>query len=400
MAELNQKLRVAIIGGGIGGLTCAIALKDCKWLEVDLYESASILTEIGAGITLWHRTWTILKNLGLEKDFLEITDEKPRDEPGGFHRHDVQKALLKNLPPGVKCHLSHRLLSYSETKDGIQLEFQNGRTALCNLLIAADGIKSIVRAKLMEKLYPEIDSKIISPIFSGTLAYRGLFPVDELAKRWPGHRALKKRMMYCGKNKHVVVYPVSQGRFINVVAFSSVLSDEGKPFDGPFIAEANKDEMMSNFLDWEDEVKCIDNPTVWAIHALNPLNLYASDRVVLLGDAAHAMTPHLGAGAGLAVEDAYVLGYLLSKSAATLESISKVLAAYNKIRQPYGNYILTTAKSEGLLYEFNAPGFEYIRDGGDRLKPREMEDMMEKVKEGWAWAWSTLDLDQEEAKAL
>ncbi|KAK0502412.1 FAD/NAD(P)-binding domain-containing protein [Armillaria luteobubalina] len=432
MAELNQKLRVAIIGGGIGGLTCAIALKGCKWLEVDLYESASILTEIGAGITLWHRTWTILKNLGLEKDFLEITDEKPRDEPGpvfmfrlgevasgfdlcelmsagaffagGFHRHDVQKVLLKNLPPGVKCHLSHRLLSYSETKDGIQLEFQNGRTALCNLLIAADGIKSIVRAKLMTKLYPEIDSKIIAPIFSGTLAYRGLFPVDELAKRWPGHRALKKRMMYCGKNKHIVVYPVSQGRFINVVAFSSVLSDEGKPFDGPFIAEANKDEMMSNFLDWEDEVKvllqCIDNPTVWAIHALNPLNLYASDRVVLLGDAAHAMTPHLGAGAGQAVEDAYVLGYLLSKSAATLESIPKVLAAYNKIRRPYGNYILTTAKSEGLLYEFNAPGFEYIRDGGDRLNPREMEDMMEKVKEGWAWAWSTLDLDQEEAQAL
>lgn len=82
MAELKQKLRVAIIGGGVGGLTCAIALKDCRWLEVDLYESASILTEIGAGITLWHRTWTILKNLGLEKDFLEITDEKPRDEPG------------------------------------------------------------------------------------------------------------------------------------------------------------------------------------------------------------------------------------------------------------------------------------------------------------------------------
>lgn len=102
---------------------------------------------------------------------------------------------MKNLPHGVKCHLSHRLLSYSETKDGIQLEFQNGRTALCNLLIAADGIKSIVRAKLMAKLYPEIDSKINAPIFSGTLAYRGLFPVDELAKRWPGHRALKKRMM-------------------------------------------------------------------------------------------------------------------------------------------------------------------------------------------------------------
>ncbi|KAK0447450.1 uncharacterized protein EV420DRAFT_1622417 [Desarmillaria tabescens] len=357
MAELNQKLRVAIIGGGIGGLTCAIALKDCKSLEVELYESASQLTEIGAGITLWHRTWTILKNLGLEKDFLEITDEKPRDEPGtksqplrvsdrGFHRHDVQKALLKNLPPGVTCHLSHRLVSYSETKDGIQLEFQNERTAFCNLLIAADGIKSIVRAKLMAKLYPEIDSKIIAPVFSGTLAYRGLFPVGDLAKRWPGHRALKKRMV------HIVVYPVSQGRFINVVAFSSVLSDEGKPFDGPFVAEANKDKMMSNFMDWEDEIKvllqCIDNPTVWAIHALNPLGLYASDRVVLLGDAAHAMTPHLGAGAGQAIEDAYVLGSLLSKSAETLESIPEVLAAYNKIRQPYGNYILSTAKTEGF----------------------------------------------------
>ncbi|KAG7442159.1 FAD/NAD(P)-binding domain-containing protein [Guyanagaster necrorhizus] len=431
MAELNEKLRVAIIGGGVGGLTCAIALKDCKSLVVDLYESASKLTEIGAGITLWQRTWNILKNLGLEKDFLEIANEKPRNEPGplfmfrrgdsssgsdlyelmsigaffadGFHRHDVQKALLKNLPPGVTCHLSHRLVSYTETKDGMQLEFQNGRTAFCNLLIAADGIKSIVRVKLMAKLYPGTDNKFIAPVFSGTLAYRGLFLVDELAKRWPGHRALKKRMMYCGKNKHVVVYPVSQGRFINVVAFSSVLSHEGKPFDGPFVAEANKDEMMSNFLDWEDEVKailqCIDNPTVWAIHALNPLDLYASDQVVLLGDAAHAMTPHLGAGAGQAVEDAYVLGYLLSKSAATLESIPKVLAAYSKIRQPYGNHILTSAKTEGLLYEFNAPGFEDIRDGDDRLKPRQMEDMMEKVKEGWAWSWSTLDLDQE-AKAL
>ncbi|KAJ4481052.1 hypothetical protein J3R30DRAFT_2395837 [Lentinula aciculospora] len=213
----SKKLRIAIIGGGIGGLTCAVALKDCPNIELDLYEQAAHITEIGAGITVWPRTWMCLKSLGLERDLLAILPEEYSDEPklafefrisdrkegytfhkiyakGGalcFHRQEIQRTLLKHVPESFHIHLSHRLTRCEEDEDCVKMYFKNGLEASCDILIGADGIKSVTR-----ELFP---NKGI--FYTGSQVFRGLIPKEGLAKSYPTHKSLEGPIQYCGKNK-------------------------------------------------------------------------------------------------------------------------------------------------------------------------------------------------------
>jgi len=138
--------------------------------------------------------------------------------------------------------------------------------------------------------------------------------------------------------QHIVAFSISQGDVVNCVA------------------DCTKDEVLECFANWEPEAKqlldLIDNPTKWGIHHLQSLPFFVANRVVLLGDAAHGMSPHLGAGAGQAIEDAYILASVLGD--ATASSLDAALEAYQQTRLPVANHVLKSSYESGMMFEFNS----------------------------------------------
>ncbi|KAJ3748446.1 hypothetical protein DFH05DRAFT_1520023 [Lentinula detonsa] len=430
----GRKLRVAIVGGGIGGLTCAAALKDCDNIELDLFEAAAKFIAIGAGIVTWPRTWSIFEALGLNEEMLErIKRMDPCEEdatPTNLHRQQLLDLLLEHLPFHCQVHFGHRLVSCREYEDrrgcGVELHFRNGVTLDgYDLVIGADGLKSVVRQTVIaqSRSWTGLDASVkdleFSPnmtkeehchlgrrhdiLYTGQSAFRGLVPREKLAALYPDHRALRTSTIYCGKSKHVVVYPISNGEIVNVVAFFSD-SQSGSPVilettgsSSPQNKQVPTDAVVNMYPGWEDEVvdllkvqlQMLEKPTIWPILDLNPLETYATSRIALLGDASHSMSPHLGAGACTAIEDAYILGSLISRSKLnTIIDIKRVLAVYNTLRQPYGNEIMRWAREMGEFYEFDSQDIQ-VDEIVDSLVNEATEEQMSKFRKGtekyWSW---------------
>ncbi|KAL6310424.1 FAD/NAD-P-binding domain-containing protein [Sparassis latifolia] len=387
-----MRFRVAICGGGIGGLSLAVALSKYPDIQVDVYEAAGRFREIGAGVMIWSRTWRILELLGMTSDFSKIAhappdgslgigfDYRKSDQPEEgsrfhlfalpygcirFHRAHFLDALVDRLPNGV-AHFGKRLRSYSHgsSQDSVVLHFADDSSAECDLLVGCDGIKSVVRQKVLEEisLPPHFAAVGLNePVWTGTIAYRGLIPVDRLVQKdGSGHRTVETPMMYCGKNKHVVSYSITGGSIVNVVAMKSEPENE--------VLEL---------------LRCVEKPTRWAIHQLRPLPAYVTEKVALLGDAAHAMAPHQGAGAGQAVEDAYVLAELLGHQSTTLSTLPFTLKAYQHVRLPLANRVLTSSSESGRMYEFWGTFGDDLQRVG-RMIERQWDWLTETTPEGEA----------------
>ncbi|KIM41421.1 hypothetical protein M413DRAFT_445432 [Hebeloma cylindrosporum] len=417
----TEKFRIGIVGAGIGGLALSVALGFMDHenrLDIKLYEASSSISEIGAGINFWPRTWAILKTIGLEELLIRLLPQEPDDSPrltfqlrkadqaegvhirdiimkGGafrFHRADFQQALISRLSGQLL--LSHRLISYEETNNEVRLEFLHGKTATCDLLVGMDGIKSAVRKFFLLK-HGLPNSPSIHPIWTGTVAYRGLVPIKELEAELPGHRAVQTPMMYVGKLKHLVVYPVSKDELVNIVAFSTDPGKRGTSYPGPTTSPCTQEEILNLFDGWEAEVqallRCIEKPTKWAIRELHPMPRYSHHRVILGGDAAHAMTPHQGAGAGQAVEDAYILASLICanlRGNKIIEvPIARISEIYNAVRHPMGNHVLKASQETGMLCELVAPGFEEVKEGDTEVPLEKLAELFELVGKNWDWVW-------------
>ncbi|KAL1744720.1 hypothetical protein HDZ31DRAFT_82482 [Schizophyllum fasciatum] len=445
MAASPQRLKVAIVGGGIGGLTLALAIQhfcDMLRLEVHVYEAAARFSQIGAGINIWGRVHQIFAELGLEEEMTSLLRDgdstiftcRRSDQPEGvtfsevdiedgkmllLHRADVQDILLKHISSDIKFHFSHRLKGYSHVgcdAEQIELSFRDGQTTRCDMLIAADGVRSAVRPLLLQQLAetlgkPELRTAF-APVFSGTKIYRGLVTSEKLAEVWPGHPALTMPFIYCGKNKHVVTYPISRGEYVNVVAFYSDMSREDTAFEGSQIEQATTEEVLRTFQGWEPMVRailgCMHEPSHWAIITQKPLDTWAADGVFLLGDAAHAMTPHIGAGAGQAIEDAYVLARIIAHAQRKdpLEVRSDDSAhLYNRLRPPIANYVQARARLQRQFYEFNGEDGDTGRSQTDSPAYAETDRLLEigrAIWDGFHWQRHTIvrETDEEVARAL
>ncbi|KAJ3913578.1 hypothetical protein F5877DRAFT_71442 [Lentinula edodes] len=416
------KFRIAIVGGGIGGLACAVALKDYTNIEINVYEQAAQITEIGAGVTVWPRTWEILKSLGLEKDLSVLLKEPPsnvqkvafemrlsdrkkgftfrkiftRDGGFCFHRSNFQSALLRQIISdsssassscNCKIHLSHRLERCEETNDSVKLFFENGYSTSCDMAIGADGIKSVVRKHVVSLSNTTgLGGQLI---FTGSKAFRGLVTRERFERLFPNHRALANAVM------HIVVYPINGGKLINIAAFISQPEGEGKVFPAFHGNRRTTEEMLDAFSGWEPEaiqlLSTIEDPSCWPIQDLHPLKTYTTRRILLLGDAAHAMTPHLGAGAGQAIEDGFVLGYLFSKliqpSYPDSQSLLHLIKIYDKLRRPFANHLQKNSRKQGYYNELNMPEFDDIHYEGQELDAEQIVALGCALRENWDSWW-------------
>ncbi|KAF9049649.1 hypothetical protein BDZ89DRAFT_1006507 [Hymenopellis radicata] len=224
------------------------------------------------------------------------------------------------------------------------------------------------------------------PVFSGRTAYRALIPAEKLS---PDHPSRSQSVMYTGKQKHIVTYLVSNSQLINVVAFV-YHPGHAKQYPGAPVETVSQEELVSHFAEFEDQVQIllshIPKPSRWALRTLDPLDTYISDRVALIGDAAHAMTPHLGAGAGQAIEDGFVLASLLRLP------IPQALVSFDALRRSYTSNLMTNAQRQAGFYDYTSPGFEVVKKGAVGLSEDMKQRWMAAVStQFFNWAWTPFD---------
>jgi salicylate hydroxylase len=357
---MTQALQVAVVGGGIGGLTAAIALR-ARGAKVTVFEQAEKLREIGAGISLNPNAALLLRRLGIEKRLADIgtpmsglnvrtaqgelvaaappiaTPSLARPDIGhgyNVHRADFLRLLVDMQPEGT-LHLGFRCTRVQESEGGVQLKFANGAATHADCVIGADGIHSIIRRDL------GVETR---PLSEGIMAYRGLAS----SKRLSAVTVLNEPAMWVGSGRSFLCYPVARGRLINMVAFVPTDRDAEESWSAPGDLEA----LSLEYAGWDPPVQqviaALDETFRWGIYDRAPLPYWSSDRVTLLGDAAHPMVPHVGQGAGQAIEDGFTLALLLE--GIDKEAVPERLNIYEELRRERVSRVQAIARDAGRFY--------------------------------------------------
>tara|TARA_R110000868_G_scaffold104557_9_gene287981 strand:- start:3842 stop:5029 length:1188 start_codon:yes stop_codon:yes gene_type:complete len=345
--------RVAIVGGGIGGLFAANAMISYG-LDVSVYEQASELGEIGAGFYVTPNSVRHLQRIGLgpavEKwgalvgggsQYLrqdgspiapvQVTDAAGWNATYGMHRADFVDLLAAALPDGV-VNCGHRGVGFEQGDDTASVTFDNGVTIEADIVVAADGIHSSLRPNV----FPPS-----TPVFHGTISYRGLVHRDRIPD-WPMDRWL----MWAGPSKHFLVFPVRHGEIVNYVGFVPTDEEMKESWSAP----GDPDTLRAEFKGWdpriEDLLAQVDHTFRWALYDREPLPTWTKGRLTLLGDAAHPMLPHLGQGANQAIEDGMALAVILAQT--DNASVPAALLAYEKLRRERVAEVQLGARQNGL----------------------------------------------------
>ncbi|CDU25760.1 probable Salicylate hydroxylase [Sporisorium scitamineum] len=407
-ATPTKDFSVAIVGGGIGGLTLAIGLYD-RGVPVRIFESAPKFSEIGAGIAVSPSAQEVLKRLNLYDDFLKIADFPSRNlffqwrlaEPeeqtllsetfckkygmASIHRAEWLDTFVKKVPKEI-CQFGKRLktVHHPATPQGkVKIDFEDGTSHEADLVIGCDGIHSRVRGALDPATAgPSAVAGSDALVWSGTWAYRGLIPRERFAEalgKEKGEFYADTAQMMLAKDSHILIFPIQGGKTVNLVAFKT---DRTRwPQRTPFpkgehlIQETSQQALLDDFETYSSDLKkmlhCIDKPTKWALHQVVPsLTSYTNGRVIVSGDAAHGGVPHQGAMAGQAIEDALFLSQLLSHPKVYNGNLTKALQVYDKIRVPRANRVLETSLEAGDTYEFRGVGADDPQALGKHLVER------------------------------
>ncbi|GJE88353.1 salicylate 1-monooxygenase-like protein [Phanerochaete sordida] len=425
------RLTIAICGGGIGGLCLAVVLKkfvDSKDIVIDLYEAGPKFAETGAGITAWERTRSILRTLGMADAFDQralsfpvIFRKSDTTEPFSFHEFSVPKGsvslprnemlnilveqLALEAPSFLRTHFSKRLVSYEQDLDGVTLRFEDNSTARADVLVGAEGIGSPTRktmyadlaqrARTHDAIRAEELLKASQPTWTGTYAYRALLDREKLRQAAPDNMMLDKTVIWFGKGRHVVSYPISPVT-INVVFLDTNPDGLDQVHSGPPMAPSSKQTVAYIFQNFEEDIRAAiqnaDEVSRWAVSHIRRLPQYADGRVALLGDSAHAMSPHFAAGAGQAIEDAYILGRLLAHPTVQHAHIPAVLEIYDTVRRPIAADAVERSLRLGGMYELQA---DCLPAGVDADKlwagdEHELAALAEAMQEMHRFHWETM----------
>jgi salicylate hydroxylase len=350
---MASRPNVVIIGGGIGGLFAANALIG-QGLRVSVYEQASALGEVGAGVYVTPNAVRHLERVGLgpavEKwgarvgpgsyyfrhDGTPIAPVQVSDASGwnasfGMHRADFVDFLAANLPAGI-VHTGHRAIGFEQNGDIARVKFANGATAEAEVVVAADGIHSELRS------YVFPSSK---PVFHGTISYRGLVSRERLPN-WP----MDRWQMWAGPSKHFLVFPVRHGTMVNYVGFVPTDEEMKESWSAPGDAAV----LRRGFEGWDPRIgnvlQQVDKTFRWALYDREPLPTWTNGRLTLLGDAAHPMLPHLGQGANQSIEDGMALATILAQ--VDTSAVPASLLAYERLRRERVAEVQLGARQNGL----------------------------------------------------
>ena len=334
---------IHIVGAGIGGMTLALGLLQ-GGRKVRVYEQAPELGEVGAGLSISPNASKGLGYLGM-LDFMDVQSNRPQKhyvfhgqtneelvcidrlkdiekyqgEYFQIHRADFHAELVKRVlaldPEAIN--LSHSLIDASPIKTGIKLTFDRRDAVHANIVIGADGLKSVTRDKLYEDCQPE---------FTNLMAWRGLVKSDKVPEMFtePVSR------VWVGPGRTFVTYPIRHKNLVNIVAFAEAKqwTEEG------WTVRAEVSELVDAFKGYVDDVHALidalpsDSLFRWGLFSRQPLKSLIKAGVALIGDAAHPMLPWFGQGASSSIEDSVVL----TRCLLNVSNEAQALDRYNDIR--------------------------------------------------------------------
>jgi len=391
---------IVVAGAGIGGLTAALALAR-QGFRIVVLEKAERLEEAGAGLQLSPNASRVLVDLGLQPRLAAraVTPESinimsargggeiarlPLGEAANFragapywvvHRADLQAALQAEIndSPDIELRLGCQFEDVTAHAKGLTVVQRHGNARhqeLAVALIGADGIWSSVR----HHLFPEVQ-----PQFSGLIAWRGTLDATALPREYTSPRV----QLWMGPRAHLVAYPISGGRRINVVAI--VPGTWNRP---GWSAPGEPNEIKAAFSQqWPATARmligAVDEWRRWALFTVPDIGEWNDGAIALLGDAAHAMLPFAAQGAGMAIEDAAVLAKVLSASSGeNTAGIPAALKRYGRLRRTRVLRVQRAARRSGQIYHLTGP-LALARDLAIKsLGPRRML-----ARQDWIYDW-------------
>ncbi|WP_224366607.1 FAD-dependent monooxygenase [Hyalangium versicolor] len=366
---MDTNRTVVIAGGGIGGLTLGVALRRAG-ISVRIFERAAAIRPVGAGITMQTNAMLAFRTIGLDTAVAEaghamqrgaILDPRGRSlgtmlvgemaqELGApmiaIHRSRLQEVLQQALGPEPLT-LGLKVVGFREEPEGVVVRLSDGQEVRADLLVGADGLRSTVRSQLLDDGEPR---------YAGYTSWRGVCEVPGLAdptittETW-------------GTGLRFGVVPLGEGR-------TYWFATANLPAGGIDAPDAHG-ELLTRFSGWHAPVRALIENTPAAtivrtdIQDRPPVQHWARGRVVLIGDAAHPMTPNMGQGGGQAVEDAVVLARCL----ATEKEWPAALARYERLRLPRANSFVSQSRRLGAIGQWENALACWLRDRLFRLVP-------------------------------
>jgi 2-polyprenyl-6-methoxyphenol hydroxylase-like FAD-dependent oxidoreductase len=358
--------KVIVAGGGIGGLSAALALQQ-QGIAVTTLERRSDLNMAGAGVGLmvWHNATSVLDRLGVGAQVREHSSEigsfefrtwrgaplmrwdvygltREIGHPTiGINRGDLHAALSDALEPGT-LRLGVKVTGFEVDPDGVTVQFANGESERADILIGADGVNSAIRTQLMGPRKPR---------YAGYTTWRGLADVPE--QDAPADYACK----FWGPGRRFLYYRVGDGQLYWLALARAQAGGEDAP-------GGRQAAVMERYRDWhapvEEIIKATPGDAIerFDITDHNPFSSWGKGRVTLLGDSAHSMTPNMGQGACQAIEDALVLARELRDE----PDIDRALRAYEGERRKRSAYFQRHSRQVGMLGRWQTPPAVRIRD--------------------------------------
>lgn len=382
MAQRKVQPKICILGAGMGGLTCALSLARQNFTDIHVYEMASNLGFVGAGIQLAPNMARVLERLGvwadIEKEAVILADTSIRDGASNGELAYVKLEYIKEQygyhhMVGHRASLAGGIYNGCLKEKGIQFHFGNvvsevggfsGRphfTATdkktgeaevveCDVLLGCDGVKSATRVKMLEEL--GVNAKVVD---TNQAAYRIMLTRKEMENE-PDLLELidsDRVTRWIGEKRHIIAYPVSSKQIYNLSTVQPDTNFAAAP-SATYTTKGSKPEMLKVFGDFCPTVQKMLNMVPegevceWKLRVHEPLPTWVHGSMALVGDACHPTLPHLAQGAAQAIEDADVIGIVLGKlDEFTPETVNKAFKVYEKIRKERAETLVGLAAASG-----------------------------------------------------
>lgn len=394
----SKDTRILIAGAGIGGLTAAGCMLLAGY-DVEIYEQAPELGEIGAGIQQSANSMHVMEHLGV-LDALKATAFRPpvtefrlydtgevlqslklaeahESRHGApylqLHRadfHSIVAERIRELKPDI-FHLNAAATGFEERGEGVVLKLADGREVEGDLVVGADGIKSAIRHQIAGE---------DKPVYTGDSAWRLTVPTDRL----PDNFLDGKSSIWVGPAKHAVIYFLRGGKLLNFVG--SVELDEW--IEESWTQKRPWEELKADFVGWHPDIQTIVDTVDktecyrWALNVRPHLESWSAGRGVLMGDAAHPTLPYMAQGAAMAVEDGAILARALDESA----SIPEAIRLFEHNRMARTRRVVDGSRENRRLFHLNT-----IQELRDEFAKRDMDA----ERSDWLYSYNPLTVPLE-----